>query len=147
MRPRFRRLGRRGNTAIEFAVVGLVFLGLLIGALELAFLFYAQIALDYATNEAARTMLVGTNRSAATSNTTFETIAFCPQLGTMLNCNNVTINLQVVTNYQNIGTGTTTYNAGNTGSLMLLQVYYTTGLPSWPLNVSTIMSAAAYLNE
>jgi Flp pilus assembly protein TadG len=147
MRPRFRRLGRRGNTAIEFAVVGLVFLGLLIGALELAFLFYAQIALDYATNEAARTMQVGTNRSAATSNTTFETIAFCPQLGTMLNCNNVTINLQVVTNYQNIGTGTTTYNAGNTGSLMLLQVYYTTGLPSWPLNVSTIMSAAAYLNE
>jgi Flp pilus assembly protein TadG len=147
MRRLYRRLGEKGNTAIEFAVVGVVFLGLLMGALELAYLFYAQISLDYATNEAARTMQVGTNRAAATSNATFETVAFCPQLGGLLNCSNVTINLQVVTNYQNIGTGTTTYNAGSTGSLMLLQVYYTTGLPSWPLNVSTIMSAAAYLNE
>jgi Flp pilus assembly protein TadG len=52
---RARRLrGRRGATAVEFAVVGSVFLMLLLLAIETAYQFAVGAALDYGARDAAR---------------------------------------------------------------------------------------------
>ena len=69
-----------------------------------------------------------------------------------LACAGVVVTLQPVTTFQTATTppasGTNpTVNPGVSGNLMLLHAFYTPGIPLWPLNVTTLVGTAAYLNE
>jgi Flp pilus assembly protein TadG len=143
MRPG--RNDRRGSVALEFALVGMAFFGLLLLILQLGFILYAQTALDYAAKQASRMMQTG--QSSPTTQTSFQSAVFCPYLSNFLNCAKVTTTLQRVTSFQSVPAPSTPYDPGTTNSLMLLQATYTTGLPIWPLNVIQIVGTAAYLNE
>ncbi len=140
---------RSGTVALEFGMIAGAFFALLLGVIELAFILYAQTALDYAAKEASREMQ--TEQLSPTDPTTFKSAAFCPFLSGFLNCASVSINLIPVTDFQTAiqAGGTAAYHAGQPGdgSLMLLQATYTTGLPIWPLNVMTLVGTAAYRNE
>jgi Flp pilus assembly protein TadG len=150
--PALRRSAKAGTVALEFAMISPAFLGLLLFLFELGFLLYAQTALDYAVNQAARqlqtsqeTIVNGATQAA------FQSAVLCPYLSAFLACSGVVVSLQPVATFQTASTApplaTSTVNPGVTGSLMLLRAYYTPGIPTWPLNVTTLVGTAAYLNE
>jgi Flp pilus assembly protein TadG len=148
------RMAKAGTVALEFALIGSAFLGLLLFVFELGFLLYAQTALDYAVKEAARQMQTGQQTIATgASQTSFQTLALCPFLIPFLPCTGLVVTLQPVNTFQTSTTppsppfSTITVNPGVPGNLMLLQAYYTPNIPIWPLNVTTLVGTAAYLNE
>jgi Flp pilus assembly protein TadG len=59
------RLNRSGNAAIEFALLGPVFIILMCGIVENGLILFTQSALDNATRVAARQILLGTTTSDA----------------------------------------------------------------------------------
>jgi Flp pilus assembly protein TadG len=149
-----RRAARAGSVALEFALIGSTFLALLVFVFELGFDLYAQTSLDYAVKQAARQMQTGQQTVAnGTTQTSFQTLVFCPFLSSFLSCAGVVVTLQPVSTFQTPVTPPTppfsniTVNPGGTGKLMLLQAYYNPPIPLWPLNVTTLVGTAAYLNE
>jgi Flp pilus assembly protein TadG len=60
----------RGAAIVEFAVLGPVLLGLLLGIVEVGRMFYVRQALEYATEEAARYYMLNPT-SASTAVTTY----------------------------------------------------------------------------
>ena len=141
------RRAKKGTVALEFALISSIFLGLLLLIFELGFIFFAQTALDYAARETARQMQTGQANPADQAH--FQSDLFCLYLNPFLNCGQVTIVLQPVTNFQTAMSTvpTSPYNSGSPGSLMLLQATYTPGLPLWPLSVAALVGTAAYQNE
>ncbi len=168
-RIRVIRRRRAGSVAVEFAMVAVTFIGVLLFTAELSFHLYAQIALDYATVRAARLLAVDSKRTLSASQSTFQTASFCPLLAPMLKCANVLMMLYPVTpdyltNSQSnppVVSGTltapATFSAGQTSSLMLLQVRYLGPALTWPLAGaaasfngtagSVLVSSAPYANE
>ncbi len=133
------RLGtdRRGAAAVEFALPGTAFLGLVLFVMALGFRLYVEVALDFASGRAARLLAVDSTQSLSGSAANFQTFTFCPVLQAFLSCNNVTISLQSVTDYaagSPVGqSGPPPFNPGQGGSLMLLQVSYALPALGWPL--------------
>jgi Flp pilus assembly protein TadG len=143
-----------GSVALEFGLLSFAFVGLAVGIFEIGFMLFAQISLDYATEQSARALLTGNAKFVAgTSQQTFQSSDFCGYLAPLITCSGVTIVLQPVTNYQTSLTNetapspTSTVNPGGPGSMMMLQAYYTVGLPLWPVSASTLVSTAAFVNE
>jgi Flp pilus assembly protein TadG len=145
---------RAGTVALEFAVIGSTFLGLLLFVFELGFILYAQTALDFAVKEAARQMQTGQQTIAnGASQASFQSLVLCPFLSGLLSCTSVVVTMQPVNTFKAATTPPAppftniTVNPGVSGNLMLLQAYYTPNIPIWPLNVTTLTGTAAYLNE
>ena len=153
--PRHRCGATAGTVAVEFALLGVAFLGLLVLVLQLGFLLYAQVALDYAVKETARQMQTGQRQQTVTNPTaqeSFQALVFCPLLSPFLSCAGVVVSLQPVSSFKvapvaHVPAATISVNPGGSGSLMLLQAFYTPDLPAWPLNVTILTGTAAYLNE
>jgi Flp pilus assembly protein TadG len=149
-----RRSSRAGAIALEFGLLATAFIGLLLGVFELGFLMFAQISLDYATATAARELFTGqVSITAGTSQTAFQAADFCSYLNPLVACGGVLIVLQPVANYQAslasqaAPTSSTTVNPGGPGSLMMLEAFYTPGIAIWPINLPTLTSTAAFVNE
>ncbi len=128
---------RRGVVALEFALTGVVFLGLLLFVAALGVRLYVQSALDYASSRAARLLAVDSTQSRSASAAQFRSVSFCPLLSAFLVCSNITISLQPVTDYLNGsspgGSGPPPFNPGQGGGLMLLRVSYALPVLSWPV--------------
>ena len=148
------RTGQTGSVAVEFAMVGSAFIGLMMLVFQLGFLLYAQVALDYAVKEAARQMQTGQQQQTITNpaaQKSFQSLVFCPLLSPFLPCTGVVVTLQPVNSFQMATNpppdASASINPGGSGSLMLMQAYYTPNIPTWPLNVTLLIGTAAYLNE
>jgi Flp pilus assembly protein TadG len=141
------RGAKEGTVALEFAMIGSIFIGLMILVFQLGFIFYAQTALDFAARQAARQMQ--TDQANPADQTSFKSAVFCPYLNGLLDCARVTLVLQPVTDYQAAMTGTPAapFDSGATNGLMLLRATYTSALPLWPLTTTSIVGTAAYQNE
>ncbi len=149
---------RRGVVALEFAITGLAFLGLLLFVINLGFRLYVQVALDYASSRAARLLAVDTTQSRSKNASNFQTVTFCPLLSPYLPCVNTTLALTPVTDYRN-GIGNSNpppFNPGGSGSLMLLRVTYKLPTLGWPSPTSggarggfigSVSSSYPYQNE
>lgn len=149
---------RRAVVALEFAVSGVVLLGMVLFVAALSLRLYAQSALDYATSRAARLLAVDNTQSRSGSVGQFRTVSFCPLLAPFLSCNNVTISLTPVTDYLHgspTGSGPPPFNPGQDESLMLLTAAYTMPALGWPLPGgdsghfagNTVTSSYPYQNE
>jgi hypothetical protein len=155
----WRRRSISGVVALEFALIGPAFFGLLLLVLQLGFLLYAQTALDYSAKQAARQLQTGIGRTPSATSAGFRSIIFCPIVAAFLDCSRVAISVEPVADYRTeaalpppmlngqINASALAYDAGQSGSLMLLRAYYTPGIPTWPLNVTTIAGTAAFRNE
>jgi Flp pilus assembly protein TadG len=163
--------GRRsGTTAIEFALIAVPFLGLLLFVLQLGFVLYAQIAVDYATVRAARLLQVDSAQGLSTSRATFQAATFCPLLAPLLACTNVLIGLhQVTPDYltdlkatpqktSGVLAQPSSFTPGQSGALMVLQVTYFGPAFTWPVTLrpaatyngasgTAIVSSAPFANE
>lgn len=130
------RRDRRGVVALEFAITGVAFFGLVLFVIALGYRMYIQVALDYASSRASRLLAVDSTQSRSSSASTFQAVTFCPLLSPFIACSNVTIGLRQVSDYRNVsalGAGPPPFSPGQGGSLMLLQVIYRAPALSWPL--------------
>jgi len=122
-------LGRRGATALEFAILAFPFFLLLLFLFELGLDFYVQLALDYAVQEGARKLQTGAGNAAASSDI-FKNDCLCPPVAAFLNCSQLTLNVYPVPNSS---------PTGGTGD------FYTnalTGAGSLPINNGTVSTGA-----
>ena len=91
------RQAPQGVVAIEFAVVGLPFFMLLYGIMVIGFMMFCSSSLDYATQKAARQVMVGTAQSGTLSADQFRTTVVCPLLpATIFDCSKVVVNMTTV---------------------------------------------------
>ena len=135
---------RRGSAAVEFAMIAVPFFMMLFAIVETGLAFFAQQALETATQDTSRLLLTGQAQTAGYSQSQFKT-ALCGNLPSMFDCTNgIYIN---VTNYANFGAVAPTtpidgsgnfvnnmsYSPGGSGVITLVQVYY-----MWPLFVTRL---------
>jgi len=138
------RFGRseRGATAVEFAIVAAPFMALMMGIVDLALAYTASIALDNATQAAARQIRTGQN-IAPSGSTAQETSrqAFrdqiCAGMGFMSSdcATNLTVDVRTVTDFSSIALtspiqngvfnpGALQFNTGGASQIVLVRAYY-----------------------
>lgn len=138
---------RSGSLPLEFALIGSALTAMLLVCIQLGFLLYAQIALDFAAKEAGRQLLTGRIFPVPPDKEGFQSVAFCPYLSRFIACKGVVIHLRPVADFlggMSPDPGSSDYETGEHGSLMLLQAYYTVPITKWPLNIHTLVGTAAF---
>jgi len=130
-----------GATVVEFALVAAPFLALLTAIFQSALVFFAGRVLDETVESASRYILTGQAQTSGMTQAGFKTYV-CGQTFALFNCNNFMINVQ---NYSSFAAASTTaptltfdangnvtntwsYNAGNPGDIVVVQVMY-----QWPI--------------
>jgi Flp pilus assembly protein TadG len=137
------RAAQRGTTAVEFAIIAPAFLALLIAVFETTIFLFAQSTLQNAAVQAGRLIMTG---NVQTNNVTQSQFAadVCPMVSAVFTCSNLMINVQSYSSFSaasgSTGAPTLTYNAngtvsntwsydtGNPGSIMVVQLVY-----QWPI--------------
>lgn len=132
----WRRLGgdRRGTSALEFAIIGPLFLLLVLAILENALILWSQALLDNATRDAARLTLTGQSQNGGT---TFAN-ALCNGVSGLMSCSNLKYRVQTGSSFAGMSNSITYSNGnpvgfssyptavsgGGPGSYVLVQVIY-----------------------
>jgi Flp pilus assembly protein TadG len=128
---------RRGVVALEFAIAALPLFLLVLGILEMSYDLFTQAVLNYAVNEAARSVQVGsTQGTSGETSATFAASAVCPALSGLLDCGQLIVGVApipsgynyfstpaVVTVAQSAAVGGNICT-GQPGQLMVLQAWY-----------------------
>ncbi|MGO4716664.1 TadE/TadG family type IV pilus assembly protein [Bradyrhizobium sp. 2TAF24] len=144
--PHRQRLARfvrteRGATAVEFAIVAPIFIGLLISVLQTGIFFFAQETLQAAAMQSGRLLMTGQAQSSNMTQTQFIN-QVCPSVQALFNCSQLMVDVQSYTSFSGANTGspTLTYNAqgqvtnnwafspGTQGQVVVLRLMY-----QWPL--------------
>lgn len=154
--------GRRGNAALEFAILAAPLFTLALGTMEAGYDFFVQASLDNAVHVAARGVQVGATAGSASGAAAASWVAsaVCPALGGLLDCGQLYVNVTYIpsgagenyytymsANPPSLAAMTSSSNSictGSAGKLMLLQAYYLSPtflgmlVPAWsqasPLN-------------
>jgi Flp pilus assembly protein TadG len=130
---------KKGTSAVEFALIGGPFFMMIFAVIETALMFFAQQALETATQDTARMIMTGEAQNFTPAQ--FKT-ALCDKLATFLSCTGIRIASQSFSDFSNIVpfnpidasgqfVATFPYSAGGSGTIMLVQVSY-----KWPLYVT-----------
>jgi len=166
--------GRRGTTALEFAMLAVPFWMFLLALIELGLDFYVQLALDYAVQEGARKLQTGAANAAASA-AIFKTDCLCPLVAPFLNCNQISLNVYPVTaadyylNAQagggaiplsngNLSTSSWSFSTSSAATPMFMQAIYTSVpvvggfVPGYAVNsaggrVHVTSSTIGFINE
>ncbi|WP_288584745.1 TadE/TadG family type IV pilus assembly protein [uncultured Methylobacterium sp.] len=155
----------KGSTAVEFALVGMMFMAVILFTMVVAEILYFGQKLDFATEQATRQIIVGKAQKQNPPPTlaTFTT-TLCGYLPAAMSCSDVIVNLyKVDSSYYNFVTsdqtrlklpaltpGSGQFTLGTQGEYQYLQVIYPiTFLPSfmtaWLDASTTYNGKAAYL--
>ena len=159
-----------GTTALEFAILSIPFFTFLLFLFEIGFDYYLQASLDYAIQEGARQIQTG-NAQSAPSAAAFKAQYVCPNLGGLIDCNSIYLNVTEITSdfytQGSIGpplTGGTldpskyAFCLGLPNQLMLVQAIYTSpsiigllvpsmSLPFGSGRVRVTSSSVGFINE
>ncbi len=87
------RSDKRGAAAVEFAMVSLLMILILLFVFFVGLIVYLGQALDFATNKAARQVMIGYVQTNGISQGDFRTKILCPYLPAAVSCNDVIVNL------------------------------------------------------
>jgi Flp pilus assembly protein TadG len=95
-RDMLRRFGRNrtGSAAVEFALVAPAFFALLFAIIETGLMFFASQILETVTQESARQIMTGQSQGANYNAGTFITNVVCNQYQPLLNCNNISVDVE-----------------------------------------------------
>ena len=162
------KLGERGGAALEFAIVGPIFLMLLLAIFELGVMVFVQSVLDGSAREAARLIRTGQAQASGNAQTDFQT-ALCTAMSAIVGCSNIIYQAQTFASWS---TAQTTVNqppqrtksgqlvsggfaAGNCGSIVVVQVSYNYpfftkwigSLLGGSTNSAFLMSTVVFQNE
>jgi Flp pilus assembly protein TadG len=136
------RRARGGATAVEFALIAPVFLATLIAIFEVAIFLFAQQYLQTAATEAGRQFMTGQIQGSGQTEQQMITNVICPQIQTLFTCSSVMVNVQSYSSFSGANSSTPTltfnaqgqvtnnwsYNPGNPGDVMVVQLIY-----QWPI--------------
>lgn len=88
IRGRLRALGDSGVAAIEFAIIGSVFMLMLLASFEFGYMLFVQSVLDNAARDAARLVRTGQAQQSANAQTAFSTL-LCNDVGAIIGCGSI----------------------------------------------------------
>ncbi len=108
---------RRGSTAVEFALVSAILIPAILFIMLVAVILYYNQALDYATNKAARQIMIGSVQTSGMSQSGFQTLV-CSYLPGTFSCSNVIVNVQTTSEAAQPGGYYPFVNASQTGLLI-----------------------------
>ncbi len=145
-----RRFARRqgGAAAIEFALVALPFLGIMLGTMETALVFFADQTLETMVQQGARLVMTGQvqNGGGGVTDAASFKQQFCPagQTVGMFNCQNLYVNVQsygtfgavsavpaAPTTNGTLDPNKQIFQPGTSCSIVIVQLYY-----QWPIIVT-----------
>lgn len=112
------RRDTRGAAAVEFALVGSMLVLTIVFIMMLGLLLYLGQALDRATDLASRQIMIGAVQKAGMNQSTFRSSVLCPALPSAINCNDVIVNVQTVTEAAQPTGYYALVNAGQTGLII-----------------------------
>ncbi|MCB1833833.1 MAG: pilus assembly protein, partial [Geminicoccaceae bacterium] len=101
---RFAR-NRSGISAVEFALLGPIFLLLIVAIMELGLYFGNRAIIDHAVQRGARTVRIGYVDGARTTQTSFEN-ALCGGL-VMISCQDISYSVKAYANFTSMSYTTT----------------------------------------
>jgi len=145
------RLDVAGSMVVEFAMLAPVLFTLIIAVIQISLVFLTQQGLETAAENASRLVMTGQAQNGTLTATQFKTSA-CQGLPTFLNCNNLMIDMTVVTSfssatlsvptltYDNTGkvSNSFAYSPGSKGSIVVMRLMYLmpnlTALPGFNLS-------------
>jgi Flp pilus assembly protein TadG len=160
---------KRGSTAVEFAIIATPFIALMGAIIESALAFLAGQVLDTATNDAARLIRTGQAQAQGYDASKFAT-EVCKRLYVLIDCSGISVDSQVLTSFSTYATTKPspydkdgnfdptklTYNAGGSGDIVVVRVYYqypilinklAPGLATLPNGKRLLTGVAAFRNE
>ena len=165
----FENLGERGVALVEFAIVGPLFLMLLLAVFELGYMIFVQSVLDSSARSAARLIRTGQAQGSGNAQTDFQT-ALCNDASSVIGCSNLVYQVQEFNSWSAAQTAVNTppqrdpktgqlisagFNAGNCGQIEAVQVTY--NYPFFTLwigsqlgggsNSAFLMSTVVFQNE
>ncbi len=123
----------RGATAVEYALVGPIFLLLLVGQFELAYMMFTSVIVDGATASAARLVRTGQVQTAADPVAAFQT-QLCNRLYGVISCNKLSYDVRTSSTFAGITFGLTFdedgtptdagFSTGTVGDIVVVTVTY-----------------------
>jgi Flp pilus assembly protein TadG len=148
-RGMLRRLlsNENGAAMMEFALVVGPFIGLIMAALETSLLFFAQQALETASERTSRDLLIGFAQKSTYTQAQFKAGA-CADLPAFMKCDNLFVDVQVANSFATANlalpavtfdpitgkpTATTGYNPGTAGDIVVMKVMYVWQMAPGPL--------------
>jgi Flp pilus assembly protein TadG len=159
----------KGAAVVEFALVAAPFLALLMALFQTVLVFFAERVLDETTEQASRYIMTGQAQQSNMTQSEFANYV-CQNTFALFNCKNFMINVQSYNSFAAASTKTPTltfnakgqvtniwtYDPGNPGEVVIVQVMYQWKVLLGPLgfNLSNIsngnrllISTAAFRNE
>jgi Flp pilus assembly protein TadG len=159
----------KGAAVVEFALVAAPFLALLMALFQTVLVFFAERVLDETTEQASRYIMTGQAQQSNMTQSEFANYV-CQNTFALFNCKNFMINVQSYNSFAAASTTTPTltfnakgqvtniwtYDPGNPGEVVIVQVMYQWKVLLGPLgfNLSNIsngnrllISTAAFRNE
>ncbi len=125
------RTNRRGSVVFEFALVAPLFLSLVIGGLEFAFIMFSYSAMQSGTDFAART--VSTNNALATNSEVTNLVRSRAPSWLQASINSTVTQTNLVDARQNVITVRSTVDAANATPIPIFSNAY-----SWTLATSVV---------
>ena len=96
-------LDASGAAAIEFAIVGSIFMMMLLACFEFGFMLFVQSTLDNAARDAARLIRTGQAQTSSNPTNTFQTL-LCNEVGSLIGCSNIIYQAQVFNDWSSAQT-------------------------------------------
>ena len=87
---------RHGAAAVEFALVSSMLIVTILFTMLAGLILYMNQTLDYATSKAARQIMTGAVQKAGINQSDFRTQIVCSYLPTVMNCDDVIVNVQTL---------------------------------------------------
>lgn len=131
------RLGESGVAAVEFALIGMAYLMMVLGAVEVGYMVFLQGVLDNAARDAARQIRTGQVQVAADPQSTFSNL-LCGDVAWLIPCGSLLYQAQAFWQWSEASTGMSTaltrqasgslqsagFNAGSPGEIVVVTVTY-----------------------
>ena len=148
----FRRFVRNtaGASALEFAIVSVPFFLLLMAVFQMAFVYFANFALESATSRAAR--LVRTGQAQDFSASQFKT-EVCKEISAPLSCSGLELDVRKFDSFGSAADGLTqpldssgnmkenfSFNPGGSGDVVVVRAFY-------PLDIGALLPAEVSMSN
>jgi Flp pilus assembly protein TadG len=148
---RFRR-DRKGSAAVEFSMIAIPFFMMMFAIIETALIFFANQALETATQDTARLIMTGQAQLGSMTAATFKT-NLCSRLSGLLDCaGGVDIDVKAYPSFANVNIANpisggnyvnpTTFQPGSAGDIVVVRTFY-----QWPTFVTGFGYNAGNLNN
>ncbi|HEY1798455.1 MAG TPA: TadE/TadG family type IV pilus assembly protein [Stellaceae bacterium] len=131
------RLGESGMATVEFGLIGMAYLMMILGAIEISYATFLQVVLDNAARDSARQIRTGQVQVASAPQTTFSTL-ICKEVSWLIPCTSLLYQVQAFWQWSEAQSGMNTaltrntdgslssagFDAGSPGEIVIVTVTY-----------------------